>query len=158
MSTIRISKEAYSKLLEEHKRTRVAVSIIASDMIMKHYSKPTRTKTHPLHTKFIEAFCIHWERLNGFKYGMTQADVGAVKALIKKCEKLDEKNAGTLELFEIVLEKLPNWYKDKGLAIINSKFNDIIAEIKRTADSKAGRAASSEPGQAWDLDKVTPTF
>ena len=35
------------------------------------------------------------------------------------------------ELFQAFCEKLPDWFKDKDLQILNSKYNEIITEIRK---------------------------
>lgn len=35
------------------------------------------------------------------------------------------------ETFKALLQHLPTWYRDKGLMILNSKYNDIIKQIRK---------------------------
>jgi hypothetical protein len=61
----------------------------------------------------------------------------ALKSLIKKIEKLRKnENDSILELFKIICFKLPDWYKDKDLPVIDSKFNEIIEQIKTQNNGK----------------------
>lgn len=56
-----------------------------------------------------------------------------LKSIIKKIEKVlkDSENKSTvLNTFKLFCEKLPLWFKDKDLSILNSKFNEIIEQIK----------------------------
>jgi hypothetical protein len=62
----------------------------------------------------------------------------ALKSLIKKIEKLRKnENDSIVELFKIICWKLPDWYKDKDLPIIDSKFNEIIEQIKTQNNGKS---------------------
>ena len=55
----------------------------------------------------------------------------ALKSIIKKIEKLRKNETDSIvELFKFICLKLPEWYKDKDLPIIDSKFNEIIEQIK----------------------------
>ena len=59
-----------------------------------------------------------------------------MKSIIKQFQVLLKNNgkevsANTLfESFKIMCQKLPEWYRNKDLSIIDSKFNEIIQEIK----------------------------
>jgi len=62
----------------------------------------------------------------------------ALKSLIKKIEKLRKnENDSILELFKIICLRLPDWYKDRDLPIIDSKFNEIIEQIKTQNNGKS---------------------
>lgn len=59
-----------------------------------------------------------------------------MKSIIKKLKKVieDTGKEATVEsiinLFKAMGSKLPIWYKDKDLSVIDSKFNEIVTEIK----------------------------
>lgn len=62
----------------------------------------------------------------------------ALKSLISKL-KASLKNAGndvtdnsTLDAFKILMQALPEWFRDKELNVINSKYNEIINQIKNS--------------------------
>lgn len=62
----------------------------------------------------------------------------ALKSLIKKIEKLRKnENDSIVEIFKVICLKLPDWYKDKDLPIIDSKFNEIIEQIKTQNNGKS---------------------
>ena len=48
----------------------------------------------------------------------------------------DPKEAEVVQILGIIMHNLPEWYKGKGVAIINSKYNDIVNEIKRTKSTR----------------------
>lgn len=65
-----------------------------------------------------------------------------VKSIITKIKEVLKKGVGDtsdekiLESFKAICTNLPEWYKDKDLAIINSKFNEIITEIKNSKNGQ----------------------
>lgn len=62
----------------------------------------------------------------------------ALKSILKKIEKLRKnENDSIVELFKLICLKLPDWYKDKDLQIIDSKFNEIIEQIKTANNGKS---------------------
>ena len=44
---------------------------------------------------------------------------------------------GVAEAFRVLCKKLPDWFKNKDLQIIDSKFNEIISEIKNRKNGKS---------------------
>lgn len=55
----------------------------------------------------------------------------AMKSIINKIEKLaDGDTTKTLQAFKRMCNNLPEWYQNKDLPVIDSKFNEIITEIK----------------------------
>ncbi len=78
--------------------------------------------------------------LKEFHIGWTFTGAGgkALKSIIVKIDKV-LKDAGTeikettiVDTFKIICLKLPVWYKDKDLLILDSKFNEIVTEIKNS--------------------------
>ena len=58
----------------------------------------------------------------------------ALKSIIKQLNKIIKDNATIPDSFKHVCLNLPEWYKNKDLQIIDSKFNEIITEIKNKAN------------------------
>ena len=81
---------------------------------------------------WLKEFKVGWEF--GGQHGK------AMKSIIKKIEnKLKQSKKeinldSVLDVFKIICLKLPEWYKDKDLQIIDSKFNEIITEIQKEAN------------------------
>lgn len=65
-----------------------------------------------------------------------------MKSIIEKFKTLLKNNGKEItentifESFKIMCIKLPEWYKNKDLSVIDSKFNEIIQEIKNGTNSK----------------------
>lgn len=57
----------------------------------------------------------------------------AMKSLLAKIRKAqpDSANATVVATFKKLCQSLPEWFKDKDLPVINSKFNEIITQIQR---------------------------
>ncbi len=80
-----------------------------------------------------------------FTFGDVQGK--AIKSILKKIEKLRKNpNDSIFETFKLICLRLPYWYKTKDLQIIDSKFNEIIEEIKQqnNGTSKATSTKSSD--------------
>lgn len=76
----------------------------------------------------------------------------ALKSLIKKIEKLRKNETDSIvELFKFICLKLPEWYKDKDLPIIDSKFNEIIEQIKI---QKNGNTASKSSDTITTINRI----
>jgi len=71
-----------------------------------------------------------------------------ITALLKKHNRVaDDQEVGdfALQLFD----KLPSYYLDKDLAVINSKFNEIVLQIKNTTNGKpTGKQSTREAAAA----------
>lgn len=71
----------------------------------------------------------------------------ALKSIITKIDKIlidsgkELTNEITLDFFKIVCLKLPDWFKDKDLNVIDSKFNEILTQIK---NKKNGQTTTSQ--------------
>ena len=71
--------------------------------------------------------------LKDFKQGWTYTGMHgkSLKLILKKLESIatgDKKDV--FAMFVYLCKNLPDWYKDKDLPILNSKFNEIVTEIK----------------------------
>lgn len=72
-----------------------------------------------------------------------------LKSLIKKMSKLivskgyEVTSDSILAAFKMICERLPDYYKTKDLSILDSKFNEIIAEIKIKGNGKGNINSAS---------------
>jgi hypothetical protein len=88
--------------------------------------------------------------LNEFRVGWTFGGVQgkALKSIITKIKKIlkDIEKEPTDQMiedtFRAMCAKLPEWYKDKDLPVINSKFNEIIEQIKNLKHDKTNTTSS----------------
>lgn len=66
-----------------------------------------------------------------------------LKKLLEKIKELlhkngsDESDESIIQLFSAMCNNLPAWYKDKDLSVINSKFNEIIEQIKNNKNESS---------------------
>ncbi|HEY4323607.1 MAG TPA: helix-turn-helix domain-containing protein [Mucilaginibacter sp.] len=67
----------------------------------------------------------------------------SVKSLIGKIKKIlsdagrDFSDAEIFSFFKAMCQNLPDWYKEKDLPVLDSKFNEIITEIKNNKNGKS---------------------
>ena len=76
----------------------------------------------------------------GWSFGGQQGK--ALKSILKKIKSLKSTDSD-FNVFKLICLKLPEWYKEKDLSIIDSKFNEIIEEIKTTANGKSTNNSKS---------------
>lgn len=92
--------------------------------------KKAKTK-HPDFDKIKELYLSYWFEYNKFKYQWNGViDNTATNRLIKSLDNINESNLSIVDLFTIIMGKLPDFYKDKSINAINKNLNGIIAEIK----------------------------
>lgn len=67
-------------------------------------------------------------------------EINSIVSKIKTVQKTAGKKSSdesVLESFKLICENLPEWYIDKDLAMINSKFNEILTEVKNKNNGKS---------------------
>ena len=95
------------------------------------FVKPTAN----VHTACRRAFVEVYERHTGMDYSWQAKDAGCLNGIIKKLYSI-AKNTDDRQIihaFEYLVSHLPGWYLEHGLSlcVVNAKFNEIIAEIKK---------------------------
>lgn len=95
----------------------------------------------------LNSFISLYEKQTGMRYSFQQKDAGCLNSLIKKLYSIAKNTADEqiIHAFEFLMQKLPSWYLEHGfsLCVINSKFNEIIAEIKKNGTDKKGKISDS---------------
>jgi hypothetical protein len=72
----------------------------------------------------------------------TAATGGSLKSIIAKLSKQvrlknkDSTDEDIINSFKVLCHKLPEWYQDKDLQVINSKFNEVITQIIQNRNGK----------------------
>jgi hypothetical protein len=67
-------------------------------------------------------------------------EINSIVSKIKTVQKTAGKETSdesVYESFVLICENLPEWYKDKDLSIINSKFNEILTDVKNSRNGKS---------------------
>lgn len=99
------------------------------------YEPETKEKAQTLFTQFRNAFSKAYKEHTKIDYSFGVRDGVAIKQLIEKIQCLIEYKspADALATFEALLLNLPDWYKQNAfsLSVINSKFNEIVASIRK---------------------------
>ena len=115
---------------------------------------------HPVQTTFNSCknlFEGYYEQKTGLDYSWSAKDSGSLSQILKKLHGIaKQKHEYALIMsFEYLLQHLPQWYVEKGLslAVINSKFNEIISEIKngQSGSQKSSISDSYKAGILRDL-------
>lgn len=106
-----------------------------------------KDKTISLFTLCKLAFMNEYNKYTGLDYYFGAKDGFALSQLLKKFEKIDPENIE--KLFLAYVQNLPDWYKKNGfsLTVINSKYNDIIAQIIKKTGANNGNSSAREAVQ-----------
>ena len=83
----------------------------------------------------------------GWTFGGVQGK--AINSIIKKLKKVFPEN-DVVEIFKMMCLKLPEWYKDKDLSVIDSKLNEILSEIKNNQNEKKNIDSNGKPISQYD--------
>jgi len=79
----------------------------------------------------------------------------AIKSIIKKIEKLRKNpNDSVVDTFKVICQRLPDWYKTKDLQIIDSKFNEIIEEIKQQNNGKSAKNSTKSNDTIIGINRI----
>ena len=101
-------------------------------------------------TYWLEEFHPGWH-FDGAKGKALKSLIAKIKKLLTdrnlKAEKPDPTDHDVVELFKAFCQNLPEYYKTKDLLFINSKYNEIIEELKIT---KNGTKQSAPRQSAYD--------
>jgi len=138
MPVIRINKQGYEALQHRHNETGASITYIASQAIIealkpKKRSNPElkKSKSDPRLQEMKRIFFESWEANNGFKpINFGAVDVSHLKQIIRKLDNITDVTNVT-QLFSVIMTNLPEWYKRQSLKVINSKLDELIAEIKQ---------------------------
>ena len=113
-------------------------------LLLDKYEQPTKKpvkekKVHPLFNEMKGIYEHAWIANNNFAYRWNGVvDASALNRLIKSLEAINEGGKPIADLFAVIMDKLPNFYKDKTINAINKNLNGIIADIKN-GGNKAGQ-------------------
>lgn len=137
MPVIRINEDNYELLkakakAEDRPLTRVITRILTEALQDKPANPPLKNKkVHPDFNHMKEIFMDTWLKNNGYKYtSWSGVQAQALNKIITKLEALDTSN-NILGAFQVLMDKLPDFYKTKNVTAINGNFDSIIADIKR---------------------------
>ena len=101
-----------------------------------------KKETHPLFGTLKDIYITTFENNNRVKYtSWSVIDAQALNKLIKQLEVINESNKPLDDLFAVLMDKLPNFYRDKKINAINNNLSTIISEIKN---------GNSKDSKGWD--------
>ncbi len=140
MPVIRVSEADYERIAQMKCYLSITkfITYILDKAEQPKRSNPELKKksVHPLFNDMKLAYLDKWKENNGFEarwQGVT--DATALNRLIRSLESLNESEQPITALWKVILDKLPNFYKDKTINAINKNLNGIIAEIKQEGNT-----------------------
>lgn len=133
----------------------VSVSVNVSDSVSVNKDEIKLPKKDivakkPLPTTEYSSIVDFW--LKDFHAGWTfsGAQGKAVKSIIKKLQSVFPDN-DVVEIFKMMCLKLPEWFKDKDLLVIDSKLNEILEQIKNNQNgNKKNIDSNGKPLSKYD--------
>jgi len=137
MKVIKIHEDAYNIAKAEAEKDSRSIANWVSLLIFKRTPEPKPKAKKKAPPETYPGMRQIWEQGNpGHQWNGAES-----KHLLELQRKLilsfgDGTMQTTLDLFQAFIIKLPEWYKDKGLSILNSKYNDIIKQIKQSVTSE----------------------
>lgn len=142
------AKEVKLSHTDKNNRTPIAPNRIPSDMVasiaVNVNVNDTVSDNENLNTEIPYQLAVDFW-LKEFKIGWTfSATHGkSLKALLGKLKKLipEPSTENILDAFKVFCHKLPDWYKDKDLQVLNSKFNEIVTQIKNNHGTTKTKSA-----------------
>lgn len=99
-------------------------------------------KEKSLYSEFVAVWFDNWK-----DYVFTAKDGLKIKSLINKLKLFAKKNnveptdAELLKYWEIIIQKMPEFYKGKDLSVVDSKINEIVNEIKNKQHGNSSKYA-----------------
>lgn len=110
----------------------------------KSKAKPTKKGADPVYRKCVDIWLkdIH----PGWTFGAMHGN--CIKSILKKLREIssrDMTDSDIVHLFEKMMRSLPDWLKDKEINVIDSKFNEIITEIRN------GKPTPRKGPSTWDI-------
>ncbi len=128
-------------LSEEQKRDKITAAKVPSQPNENKKAKaPRKPKENSASNSSDYTECVkYWyEDFRQSQWTFRAVHGKALKGIIKQIENLIAKNPPkegqdpltVVQMFQLILSKLPDFFKSKDLPIIDSKFNEIIEQIK----------------------------
>ena len=129
-----------SKLLKEelnHEQIRRGAARSNSSSMTRHtVNKPVKKKVHPLFGTLKQIWLDTWKQNNKYDFlswgaahsvALNQIIIKIETQLLTSTDMIG--NGETQQVFQIIMDKLPQFYKDKFLTAINKNYDTIIADI-----------------------------
>lgn len=106
----------------------------------EYYEPQTKEKKVSLFTQCRDMFLATYKEHTKMQYSFVAMDGRALSQLIDKVQCLIEYKGDkeVIETFRALLVNLPDWYKQNAfsLVIINNKFNEIVASIRKNGEKQ----------------------
>lgn len=110
--------------------------------------------TSRVYSKCRNLFAELYEKHTGMDYSWQAKDAGCLNNIINKLYGIAKstEDDSIIYGFEYLLRHLPSWYLERGLSlcVLNSKFNEIIAEIKKHGTGKKGKVSTEYKQRIFD--------
>ena len=132
MPVIRINEENYNLLQAKARAEERPISWVLGRILTEHLKqiKKKQKIVHPDFSTLKDIYMHVWDKNNHVPYQWSLVDATALNRLITSMTNINEKKAPIPDLFRVIMDNLPEFYKDKSINAINKNLNGIIADIK----------------------------
>ena len=139
-----IKKEKNRKKVSEWRERQKDTKNVTGNVPVRNHPKVNKSKVNKskvnntLHAQMRVEFEKHYLNVKGLEYYWTAKDGNALKQIITKLKKSGGDDDKILEGWYIILKNNPDKWVNEHLSIplINSKYNEIVAQIKNSPKSK----------------------
>lgn len=131
-----MNREKASKIYHRKSSTKDELRQALAFLLGVEYSAPAK-EVAPF-SQCRQFFMEQYEKHAGAPYYWQAKDAAGLAGIIKKLEIMDGSDRRVFQLFEQLVVKLPDWYRQHAFnpVTINSKFNDIILIIRKNNGGK----------------------
>lgn len=115
----------------------------------KRSNPPLKKEVHPQFGRCKDIFFEYWIKRNQYDFkDWNGAHAKALNGLIKKIESSGSfTGVQVLDIFTVLMDKLPAFYHNKYLTAINSNYGSIISDIKNGGN----KTTTNQDGGAFDF-------
>ena len=121
---IRVLEETYKTLKEQSQKTNIPIVHLVNNCVQEYFKVKTKKRG-----KVNLDLQVIWFKHYGAEYTLPVKDRYAIISIEKHLLKVMPDKPVT-ESFKLFLSNLPEWWKDKGISTLNSKFYDLIKQIR----------------------------
>lgn len=134
------------KVLNNKKASKEQLRAALAASLGVEYEPQTKEKQESVFTKCRRAFLNQYNKQTGLIYSFGAKDGKALKDIIEKItdQTTSASDDEIVITFEALIQNLPEWYIENAfsLTVINGKFNEIVASIRK--NGKQGQSSGND--------------
>lgn len=137
-----MNRDQQLKILKSPKASKEQLREALAASLGVAYERQSKEKENTLFAQCRDTFLEAYKKHTGFDYSFEAKDGKALASIINKISKIEnvQDDLEKLDSFNVLIYYLPDWYKQNAfsLTVINNKFNEIVASIRKNGGNKTG--------------------